>query len=82
MENRKMKTKTPIIFILAISLLFSVNLQTAYGQNLDALSDYSVKLAITPDHLENGPAEHPVGYFFVLSKHGVPITSSYDVAVV
>lgn len=76
-----MKIKTPIIFILAISLLFSVNLQSSYGQNLDALSDYSVKLAITPDHLENGPAEHDVGYFFVLSKHGVPITSSYDVAV-
>ena len=76
-----MKTKTPIIFILAISLLFSINLQSSYGQNLDALSDYSVKLAITPEHLESGPTEHNVGYFFVLSKHGVPITSSYDVAV-
>ena len=76
-----MKTKKPIIFLLTISLLFGMNVHSAYAQNLDALSDYSVKLAITPSHLENGSAEHSVGYFFVLSKHGVPITSSYDVAV-
>ncbi len=76
-----MKTKKPIIFLLTLTLLFGMNVHSAYGQNLDALSDYSVKLAITPDHLESGPAEHDVGYFYVLSKHGVPITSSYDVAV-
>ncbi len=77
----KMKTKKPLVLLLSISLLLAINFQSASAQNLDALSDYSVKLAITPSHLEDGPNEHTVGYFFVLSKHGVPITSSYDVAV-
>ncbi|MFB5634947.1 MAG: hypothetical protein ACE5SV_08820, partial [Candidatus Nitrosomaritimum aestuariumsis] len=30
---------------------------------------------------ESGIAQHDVGYLFVLSKHGVPITSTYDVPV-
>jgi len=76
-----MKTKKPTIILLALTLLFAGNLHTAYAQNLEALSDYSIKLAISPDHLEKGVAEHPVGYLYVLSKHGVPITSSYDVPV-
>jgi hypothetical protein len=76
-----MKTKKPIIFLLSIALLFAGNLQSASAQNLDALSDYSIKLAISPSHLESGVAEHQVGYLYVLSKHGVPITSSYDVPI-
>ena len=76
-----MNTKKPTLILLALTLLFAGNLHTAYAQNLEALSDYSIKLAISPDHLENGIAEHPVGYLYVLSKHGVPITSSYDVPV-
>jgi len=79
--EKKMKTKKPIIFLLAIILLSAGNLQPASAQNLDALSDYSIKLAISPSHLESGVAEHQVGYLYVLSKHGVPITSSYDVPV-
>ncbi len=76
-----MKTKKPIIILLVLSLLFGVSLHTASAQNLDALSDYSIKLAISPSHLETGIAEHPVGYLYVLSKQGVPITSTYDVSV-
>ena len=76
-----MKTKKPMIFLLAITLLFGMNLHSAHAQNLEALSEYSIKLAISPDHLEKGTAEHSVGYLYVLSKHGVPITSSYDVPV-
>jgi len=76
-----MKTKKPIIFLLAITLLFAGNLQSASAQNLDVLSNYSIKLAISPSHLENRIAEHQVGYLYVLSKQGVPITSSYDVSV-
>ena len=79
--EKKMKTKKPIIFLLSITLLLAGNLQPASAQNLDALSDYSIKLAISPSHLESGVAEHQVGYLYVLSKHGVPITSSYDVPV-
>jgi len=76
-----MNTKKPILFLLALSLLCGTNLHSASAQNLEALSDYSIKLAISPSHLESGIAEHQVGYLFVLSKHGVPITSSYDVPV-
>lgn len=76
-----MKTKKPIIILLAVSLLFGGNLHSASAQNLDALSDYSIKLAISPSHLETGIAEHPVGYLYVLSKHGVPIASTNDVPV-
>ena len=76
-----MNIKKPTIILLALTLLFGMNLHSAYAQNLEALADYSIKLAISPDHLEKGIAEHHVGYLYVLSKHGVPITSSYDVPV-
>ncbi|MFQ5781760.1 MAG: hypothetical protein ACE5GR_01735 [Nitrosopumilus sp.] len=76
-----MKTKKPLILLLGLTLLIAGNLQSASAQNLEALSDYSIKLAISPSHLESGIAEHPIGYLYVLSKHGVPITSSYDVPV-
>ncbi len=75
-----MKTKKPIIFLLAITLLFA-GIQSASAQNLDVLSNYSIKLSISPSHLESGVAEHQVGNLHVLSKQGVPITSSYDVSV-
>jgi hypothetical protein len=80
--EKKMKNKKPMILLLSISLLLAGNLQTSSAQNLDALSDYSIKLAITPSHLESGVGEHHVGYLYVLSKNGVPITSSYDVPVI
>ncbi|WP_232202972.1 MULTISPECIES: hypothetical protein [Nitrosopumilus] len=76
-----MKTKKPLIFLLMISLLFGGMPQYIFAQNLDVLSDYSIKLAISPSHLETGFATHNVGYFYVLSKQGVPITSSNDVSV-
>ena len=79
--EKKMKTQKPIIFLLALALLFGGNLHSASAQNLEVLSDYSIKLAVSPSHLESGVADHNVGYLFVLSKNGVPITSSYDVPV-
>ena len=79
--EKKMKTKKPIIILLSIALLLAGNLQPVSAQNLDALSDYSIKLAISPSHLESGVAEHQVGYLYVLSKQGVPIASSNDVPI-
>jgi hypothetical protein len=79
--EKTMKTKNTIIILLTLTILFGTNLHTASAQNLDLLSDYSIKLAISPSHLESGMAEHEVGYLFVLSKQGVPITSSYDVPI-
>ena len=78
---KKMKIKKPIIILLSISLLFAGNLQLTSAQNLDALSDYSIKLAISPSHIEEGIADHHIGYIYVLSKNGVPITSSQDVSI-
>jgi hypothetical protein len=52
-----------------------------YAQNLEALSDYSIKLAISPSHIEEGPSDHPIGYLYVLSKNKVPIASSNDVSI-
>ena len=63
-----MKTKKPILFLLAVSLLFAGTLHPASAQNLEALSDYSIKLVISPSHLESGVSEHQVGYIFVLSN--------------
>ena len=80
-NGEKMNKKTPILFLLALTLLLGGNLYSASAQNLEALSDYTIKLAISPSHLDSGIAEHQVGYLFVLSKYGVPITSSYDVPV-
>ena len=80
-NGEKMNTKKPILFLLAITILFGPNLHSVDAQNLDALSDYSIKLSISPSHLESGIAQHDVGYVFVLSKHGVPITSTYDVPI-
>ncbi|MFB5607788.1 MAG: hypothetical protein ACE5RG_06765 [Candidatus Nitrosomaritimum yanchengensis] len=80
-NGEKMNTKKPILFLLAITILFGTNLHSVNAQNLEALSDYSIKLAISPSHLESGIAQHDVGYVFVLSKHGVPITSTYDVPI-
>ena len=77
----KMKTKKSIIIILSIALLFVGNLQPTSAQNLDALSDYSIKLVISPSHIEEGITDHHIGYIYVLSKNDVPITSSQDVSI-
>ena len=76
-----MTQKKSLFFLLTLSLLLTIPLQFASAQNLEALSDYSIKLAISPSHIEEGPFEHPIGYLYVLSKNGVPITSSNDVLI-
>jgi hypothetical protein len=76
------KTQTTKATILLFSLLISLvsNTHFAFAQNLDN-SEYSIKLAITPSHLELGSGVHHVGYLYVLSKDGIPITSSNDVQI-
>ena len=77
----KMTQKKSLFCLLSLTLLLTIPLQTASAQNLEALSDYSIKLAISPSHIEEGQSEHPIGYLYVLSKSGVPITSSRDVSI-
>lgn len=76
-----MTQKIYLFFLLPLTLLLTIPLQTATAQNLESLSDYSIKLAIFPSHIEEGPSEHPIGYLYVLSKSGIPITSSRDVSI-
>ena len=76
-----MTQKKSLFFLLTITLLLTIPLQTASAQNLESLSDYSIKLAISPSHIEEGPSKHPIGYLYVLSKSGIPITSSRDVSI-
>jgi len=76
------KTQTTKAMIMLILLAVSIvsNTNFAFAQNLDN-SEYSIKLAITPSHLELSSGEHHVGYLYVLSKDGIPITSSNDVQI-
>ena len=76
-----MTQKKSLFFFLSLTLLLSVPLQIASAQNLDSLSDYSIKLAISPSHIEEGPSKHSIGYLYVLSKSGIPIISSSDVLI-
>ncbi len=76
-----MTPKKSLFFLLSLTLLLTIPLQTATAQNLESLSDYSIKLVISPSHIEEGPSEHPIGYLYVLSRSGIPITSSRDVSI-
>ena len=76
-----MTQKTSLFFLLALILLLPIHLQTVSAQNLETLSDYSIKLSITPSHVDEGQSVHPIGYVFVLSKSGIPITSSKDISI-
>jgi hypothetical protein len=76
---QKQTTKAMIIlFLLAASIVS--NTHFAYAQNLDNY-EFSIKLAITPSHLEQGSGVHHVGYLYVLNKDGIPMTSSNDVQI-
>jgi len=76
-----MTQKKSLFFLLSLLILLPVNFQTASAQNLESLNDYTIQLAISPSHLEEGPSKHSVGYLYVLSKTGIPITSSRDVSI-
>lgn len=76
-----MTQKKSLCFLLSLTLLLTIPLQTVSAQNLDSLSDYSIKLAISPSHIEEGPSKHSIGYLYVLSKSGIPITSSRDILI-
>ena len=76
-----MTQKKSLFTLLTLTLLLTIPLQSVYAQNLGSLSDYSIKLAISPSHIEEGPSNHPIGHLYVLSKNGIPITSSNDVSI-
>ena len=76
-----MKSKKSFLFLFSIVVLLAINTQPISAQNLDRLSYYDVKLAISPSHIESGNESHPIGYVFITNKNGVSITSSEPVDV-
>jgi len=76
-----MTQKKSLFVLLSLIILLPMNLQNASAQNLESLTDYTIKLVISPSHIEEGPSKHPIGYIYILSKTGVPITSSRDVSI-
>jgi hypothetical protein len=77
------KLQTTKVTVIVFSLLLSLagNFQIASAQNLDNIGDYSLKLAISPSHIEQGEGEHHIGYIYVLGKNGIPMISSNDVSI-
>ena len=65
-------------FILSFILIMGGNIHGVYAEDLSRLSDYSIKLSITPSHVYDDSTSHPIGYVYVLNKNGIPITSSTD----
>ncbi|HSB83565.1 MAG TPA: hypothetical protein VLD64_03665, partial [Nitrosarchaeum sp.] len=70
-----------LFFLLSSLIILSIPLPIASAQNLESLNDYAIKLVISPSHIEEGPSKHSIGYVYILSKTGVPITSSKDVSI-
>lgn len=61
--------------------MLGINTQSVSAQNLTHLSNYSLKLAISPSHVELGPDSHPVGYVYVLNSNKVPIVSAEAITI-
>ena len=76
-----MTHKKSLFFLLTLILLLPLHLHAASAQNLESISDYSIKLSITPSHIDEGQSIHSIGYVFVLNKNGIPITSSKDISI-
>lgn len=76
-----MKSKTSFLFIFSLIILITINTESISAQNLDRLSDYSIKLSITPPNVEAGPENHPVGFVYIVNNDGIPITSDSSVDV-
>ena len=78
MEKNGKKT---LVLLLSLTLLLAGNLQTASAVNLDALSNYSIYLSISPSHIEEEPNANPSGYVYIVNRNGVPITPDKDVEI-
>ena len=73
--------KTTLVLLLSLTLLLSGSLQTASAVNLDALSNYSIRLSISPYLIEEDPNANPYGYIYLVNRNGVPFTPDSDVEI-
>jgi hypothetical protein len=77
MEKNGKKT---LVLLISITLLAGT-LPAASAVNLDALSNYSIYLSISPSYIEEQPNANPFGYVYIVNRNGIPITSDFDVEV-
>jgi hypothetical protein len=82
-EKKEMEknSKKTIVILLSLTLLIGGNLQAASAVNLDAVSNYSIVLSISPSTIEEGANGNPSGYIYIVNRNGIPITSDYDVEI-
>ena len=78
MEKNRKKT---LVLLFSLTLLLGGTLPTASAVNLDALSNYSIYLSISPSHIEEDPNANPIGYVYIVNRNGIPITSDFDVEI-
>ena len=78
MEKNGKKT---LILLLSLTLLLSGSLQTASAVNLDALSNYSIVLSISPSLIEEDPNANPYGYIYIVNRNGVPFAIDRDAEI-
>jgi hypothetical protein len=82
-DEKEMKKigKKSLVLLLSLTLLLAGNLQIASAANLDALSNYSINLSISPSHIEENPNTSPSGYIHIVNRNGITITTDRDVEV-
>jgi len=73
--------KKIIVLLFSLTLLLGGNLQTSSAVNLEAISNYSIYLSISPAHIEEQPNANPIGYVYIVNRAGIPITSDFDVEI-
>jgi hypothetical protein len=78
MEKNGKKT---LVLLISLTLLLAGNLQTASAVNLDAITNYSIFLSISPSQIEEEPNANPIGYVYIVNRNGIPITSDSDVEI-
>ncbi|NIP61576.1 MAG: hypothetical protein GWN01_00895 [Nitrosopumilaceae archaeon] len=77
-----MKLKKFTLVFLFFMIIAVAYMPTVNGQNLTNFSNLSIKLALSPPHVEGGQATHPIGYVYILNSNGVPITLSDDIRII
>ena len=73
--------KKIIVLLFSLTLLLGGSLQTSSAVNLEAISNYSIYLSISPSHIEEQPNANPFGYVYIVNRAGIPITSDFDVEI-
>jgi hypothetical protein len=74
-------TKKITVLLLSLALFMGGNLQAASAVNLDAISNYSIVLSLSPSTIEEGAQGEPFGYVYIVNRNGIPITTDSDIEI-